>query len=100
MDEYRLHGDHSEDLDDGRVLEPGDFVQLDEEAIALPRAATLIEDGKLHKIEQGDPPATEAAIKLARSEGIELTAITPTGVNGQITQGDVESHIEALKGGD
>lgn len=68
MDEYRLHGDHSEDLDDGRVLEPGNFVQLDEEALALPRAVSLIEDGKLVKIE-ADQAKSDAGSKLASSKG-------------------------------
>jgi pyruvate/2-oxoglutarate dehydrogenase complex dihydrolipoamide acyltransferase (E2) component len=95
-------GDHPEDLDDGRVLEPGDYIELDAENRKGIRAKTLIEDGKLvdlSKMDRQAPEVTDAALKLARKEQVDLTAVRGTGKDGSVTVGDVEQHIEKREGG-
>lgn len=97
--EYRLHSDHPEDLDDGRVLEPGEYVDLSEEDASQARATSLIEDGRLVQVDSGNPEATDAAKKLARQEKVDLKSVTPTGSRGEITVDDVKQLVESQKGG-
>jgi hypothetical protein len=62
---FRFVGNHVEDLDDGSILEPLQYVELDEEATHSPRAETLLAEGKLipagETKKQEDDAAKEAA---------------------------------------
>lgn len=67
MSRYRFVGEHAEDLDGGQMLEPGDFVELEGEEAKLPRAAELLDSGKL--IEAGEE--SKEAGKSAAKQGKE-----------------------------
>lgn len=91
---YRFVGSHADALASGRPVEPGEFVELTEEEVNDPYNQTLIKDENLFEVEAvQQPKATDAATKLAKSNDIPLTAITATGADGSITQGDVETYI-------
>jgi hypothetical protein len=45
--QYRLISEHPEDLTDGRVVGPGEFVDLDEDQLRETRTEELIAQGKL-----------------------------------------------------
>ena len=47
MKKFKCVSDHPEDLDGGRVLAPGEFVELDDEAVELPRMQQLLNEGRL-----------------------------------------------------
>lgn len=50
MTDYRYVGRHPGDLADGRPLEPGETVTLDEDAAAVAHNARLIKEGVLLKV--------------------------------------------------
>lgn len=96
--DYRLISDHAEDLEDGRVLEPGEFYTLDE---VTARIQQLVDDGKLISVSAAkEPAATDAARKAAADADVPLSAITGTGADGQIILPDVEKHIAEQEGGE
>lgn len=41
--------------------------------------------------------ATDAAVKLAEEQGLDLADVLGTGVEGRVTKGDVEAHLAALE---
>ena len=41
--------------------------------------------------------ATDAALKLAEEQGLDLADVLGTGVEGRVTKGDVEAHLAALE---
>jgi hypothetical protein len=47
---FRYVGTHVGDLHDGSPLEPGEFVQLDDDAITDPHNARLISEGLLLEV--------------------------------------------------
>lgn len=47
MGSYRCVSKHGEDLDHGQVLDPGEFVDLTDDQVRLPRAEQLLADGLL-----------------------------------------------------
>lgn len=49
---YRHVGDHIEDLDDGRSVTPGEYVDLDEDQLREPRAEELVAVGKFIPAEE------------------------------------------------
>jgi pyruvate/2-oxoglutarate dehydrogenase complex dihydrolipoamide acyltransferase (E2) component len=85
---YRNVGNHAEDLADGRMIGPGEYVELSEEEADDPRAKDLIDSEVFLLI--GEPKATDAAKALADEKGITLTSVTGTGKESQITERDVE----------
>jgi pyruvate/2-oxoglutarate dehydrogenase complex dihydrolipoamide acyltransferase (E2) component len=97
MVEYRLISDHQEDLDNGAVVEPGGFIDLDDEEVKLDRAKSLLADGKLIAVEDSGIEITPEARKLARRAKVNLTAISGTGEKGRIVVSDVEAYIESQK---
>lgn len=100
MGEYKHVGVHAEDLADGRMLGPGEIVELDEEQIAEPHNARLLGEGILLSLDaQENPDATDGAIELAEANNVNLSAVTGTGQAGRITVPDVERFIEEQKGG-
>lgn len=97
-DSYRYIDQVPGELASGQPVGPGETVKLSEEDFEDPHNKAMLEDGKLVAVaEQAEPVATEAAAKLAKKEKVELTAITPTGANGEIVIGDVERHVAELK---
>jgi pyruvate/2-oxoglutarate dehydrogenase complex dihydrolipoamide acyltransferase (E2) component len=88
---YRNVGNHAEDLADGRMVGPGEYVEIDDEQLKEGRNADLIDTGVF--IEIGEVQATDSAKQLAEKEGVQLEAVTGTGKDGQVTQQDVERHI-------
>lgn len=49
--EFKLVGDHAEDLAAGQMLAPGETIKLKQEDIDDPHNARLIEEGKLLDVE-------------------------------------------------
>lgn len=97
--EYRLRSDHVEDLSDGKILEPGEAYDLTY-YLDDPRVEDLIAQNKLLLINPApEVLATDAAITLAKENGIPLASISGSGADGKIIQSDVESHIKAQEGG-
>lgn len=98
--EYRLISDHQEDLDNGAVVEPGGFIDLDDDRAKLDRAASLIEEGRLVPVDGFDTyTITPEAKKLARDNKVNISAVSGSGDGGKVLVSDVESHIESQKGG-
>lgn len=93
-DEYRLSSTHAEDLEDGRVVAPGQVVSgVDPEK---PHNRRLIEEGKLVRptpIEK--PKASDAARSKAAELGVALEDVQGTGAGGAIKVEDVETAAEA-----
>jgi hypothetical protein len=56
---FRCVGEHAEDLTGGRLLAPGDFVQLNDEALADEHNARLIYESKLVAADGYEPPIDE-----------------------------------------
>lgn len=103
--EYKWVGTHVQEITGGRMLEPGERMTLDEEAVEEYHNADLIAQGLLIPLgEAAEPLASEAAVDLAQQEGVQLNAVTGTGVDGRITKADVERHlaetVRADEGGD
>lgn len=95
--QYKLGGLHPQDLASGRMLEPGEVVDLTDEEVQDPHNALLIEQEILFSIEEAEnPDATDAAISAAAEFGIPLNAVTGTGQDGRITRDDVERHAASL----
>jgi len=96
--EYRFVDTVPGELLGGRPIAPGEYVQLSEEDLEEQHIVDLVDQGKLIPgPEAVQPKATDAATKAAKKEGIELTAITPTGADGQITVDDVERYAAEQK---
>ena len=68
---YRFVGDHLETLDDGQSLAPGDFVDLDDEALEQPRAAELLEGSQLIEAaeEEEEEPAPKPTARARSQKG-------------------------------
>jgi len=49
---YRHGGDHVIDLDDGRMVEPGEIISLTGEEAGSPTTAVYIEEGTLFELEE------------------------------------------------
>ena len=93
--EYKWVGNHPQDLASGRVLAPGETAELSDEDAALPHNKSLIEDGQLIALGDGEVlNATPDAIELAEANNLDLSTITGTGAAGRVTKRDVEKHIE------
>jgi pyruvate/2-oxoglutarate dehydrogenase complex dihydrolipoamide acyltransferase (E2) component len=91
---YKLVGDHPEDLADGRVIGVGERIELDEETVKDPHNQSLLDDGKLIEVEADqEPPITGAARDLAAEHDIPLNALSGTGADGRITLEDVERYV-------
>ena len=45
-----------------------------------------------------DVDATDSAVELADSEGVDLSEVEGTGTGGKVTKADVEAHLEAQDG--
>jgi pyruvate dehydrogenase E2 component (dihydrolipoamide acetyltransferase) len=90
--EYRFTGRHAQDLPSGRVVAPGEVVKLDDADVAFlgTENIILLEDTR-------DAEATDAAVKLARKEGVNLSAVSGTGKDGTITVEDVQAAADAAK---
>jgi len=43
------------------------------------------------------PNATDGALELATSEGLDITEVTGTGKGGRITKADVEAYLAAAE---
>lgn len=98
--EYRNVSDHPEELAGGRTLEPGEFVDLSDEEAKDPYNAALISDGTLVSTASVEGvEATDAAISLAKKQKVSLASVKGTGDGGRVTVADVETYIEAQKGG-
>lgn len=52
---YRFVGTHVDDLADGRILEPGQFIDLTDEEATDPHNALRIEAGLLIEVEKKQP---------------------------------------------
>ena len=73
------------------IMAPGDIVTLEPD-----QAQPLLQEGFLMEVVEQEPlKATEAAQKLAESEGIDLHTIVATGADGQITHDDVHKAVVA-----
>jgi hypothetical protein len=75
---FRCIGEHAEDLTGGRLLAPGDFVLLDEEALADEHNARLIYEGKLIPADDYEP---ESEVK--RQLGMEEQHIAESSSDGK-----------------
>jgi pyruvate/2-oxoglutarate dehydrogenase complex dihydrolipoamide acyltransferase (E2) component len=89
--EYKNVGDHVEDLADGRMVAPGETIEISEDDAKIERNADLISGGRFLALEE--VKATDSAREFAADKGVNLNAITGTGRDGQITQADVEGYI-------
>lgn len=70
MKQYKCVSTHPEDLDDGRVVAPGERTDLSDEQAKLPVAARLFAEGKLIAVsEEGEKVALNAANKHTRNGG-------------------------------
>ncbi len=52
MGKYRFIGSHADSLDSGQPIEPGQFVELDDDEIRLPHNEALAADGFLIGVEE------------------------------------------------
>lgn len=87
--QYKYIGMHA--VSEPVIMATGDVVTLTEED-----AEPLLLNGHIVEVEDPDPPkATDAAVRLAEQEGIDLNTVTGTGKDGQITHDDVHAAIEA-----
>lgn len=104
--EYKLGGGHPQDLASGRMVEPGETVDLTEEEIEDPHNKALIESGLLTSIKDleamadEEPSATEAASQAAHRLNIDLKEVGGTGAGGKITREDVEQFASQREGGE
>lgn len=91
--EYKLGGLHPQDLASGRLLEPGETVELTDEEARDPHNKALIDSGVLFDLgEFSEPAATDAALVAADDLDVNIAAVTGTGVDGRITKDDVERY--------
>jgi pyruvate/2-oxoglutarate dehydrogenase complex dihydrolipoamide acyltransferase (E2) component len=91
---YRFVGGHPVVLDGGMPIGPGEFLHLTEEQVGANQS--LVDSGSLILAEaDAEPDATEAAVELAKKEGVVLNAVTGTGAGGQITVDDVRTYKNA-----
>ena len=105
----------SHTLGGGRYADVGDIYELDEGEAKLRIARGLVKEapaeppappapapaGSPGGSGAGDPPppsATDAAIKLAEENGVDLAQVTGTGADGRITQPDVQKFIDERAG--
>lgn len=96
--EYRYVGTVPGELLGGQPIAPGEYAHLLEEDLEHAHIKGLVEVGMLIPTEaQLQPKATDAASRDAKKAGIELSAITPTGADGQITAEDVARHVAEQK---
>lgn len=101
MTEFKYVGLHLDDVADGRLLEPGRTVDLDEQQQADPHNAQRIKAGLLIPVQHdSNIDATEEAKQLAADNGIDIRDVTGTGANGRVLKGDIEKHIENKEGND
>lgn len=71
MTMYKFIGSHQEDDHAGAFLTPGQEVDYDADALGADRTKQLINDGKLIKIEEGEPLTGEALEKRAQELDIK-----------------------------
>lgn len=64
-----------------------------------PLGATDLEIAAAGGQGQSDVDATDAAVELADSEGIDLADVEGTGRDGKVTKGDVEDYIASRENG-
>jgi pyruvate/2-oxoglutarate dehydrogenase complex dihydrolipoamide acyltransferase (E2) component len=90
---YRLTSDHSESLCDGRMVHPGDRVS---EADAKKNPQLLGRDvlAKERAVVPPDINATDAAVRLAKEHGLDLTTVVGTGKDGRIVDADVQAVVD------
>ena len=79
------------------VIEQGG--ELSEEDKVVARTLGLIDAEDKYTLAQ-ILKASDAAIKLAEEEGVDLKLVTGTGKDGNVTKGDVEAYLKALKADD
>lgn len=96
-DSYRVLSKHDENLSCGQMVAPGETSDRVDPKDSHDRG--LIDEGKLIPVsgekQAPDYTATEAAEKLAAEEGIDLTTISGTGSDDNITQDDVKEAVAA-----
>lgn len=99
--EYKWVGNHSQDLASGRMLEPGETVELSEEEAAIPHNKSLIDEGGMILLDEKatQPNATPDAVELAEANSVDLAEVPGSGSAGRITKRDVETFLDN-KGGD
>jgi pyruvate/2-oxoglutarate dehydrogenase complex dihydrolipoamide acyltransferase (E2) component len=101
MTDYKYVGRHLDDLHDGRVVAPGQTVDLDDRAAADPHNAQRIQAGLLIPVQQEtDIDATEEAKQLAAQKAVDLRDVTGSGKDGRVLIGDVETYIHKREGND
>lgn len=88
----RVVSTHAEDIASGAAFGPGEIaVGVDP---SDPYDRTKIEEGKLLPLDPpAEPKATEAAVKKAAELGVDLSTVTATGANDQITVDDVANAV-------
>lgn len=81
-----------------KLQEAEDYIETLEEQLAeAQKNDHRDENGQFTPAEEGGeaPNASDAAIALAEQHGIDITTVTGTGTNGNITKPDVQAVIDA-----
>jgi pyruvate/2-oxoglutarate dehydrogenase complex dihydrolipoamide acyltransferase (E2) component len=93
--EFVVSSTHPEDLANGRVVAPGEVIELSREQLNEQHNSNLIQNGRLNARPAEDrdssPEPTEAANQLASELGVNIAEVEGTGADGRVTVGDVES---------
>lgn len=92
---YKYVGTHPRDLPSGRVLAPGEIDTFDPMQVR-----DLVKEGLMIELDGEKEAATEAAIKLAQKNGVNLSGVKGTGKDGTITAEDVQAAVDAAKEGE
>jgi hypothetical protein len=66
--EYKMVGDHPEDLADGRVLGPGEVTELSDEDLEDPHNQRLIEEGVLIPVEETEEQSPKSKSSRAKQK--------------------------------
>jgi hypothetical protein len=92
---YRNVSNHIEDLDDGRVIEPGGYVELDDDATDADHNKRLIEEGQL--IEAPEAPDVQAILpskNAAKTEWLSVAEALSIDVPEDATRDEVVALVE------
>lgn len=98
VQQWRLIGDHAEDLGDGRTAEVGQFIDADAEFRKGDVFTRLRDDGRIIRTdnqETADPPTRDELLKRAKQLDLNVAA---NARNDQIAEAIAEA--ETKKGGD